>query len=64
MIVHMNFIFSDTYNSTYGLDAEYAWSYGLLPDDEKIFKENEYISREYAAYIVYHIMGFEGRLHN
>uniref|UniRef100_UPI00402A5706 hypothetical protein n=1 Tax=Lachnospira eligens TaxID=39485 RepID=UPI00402A5706 len=54
------FHFSDTYNSTYGLDAEYAWSYGLLPDDEKIFKENEYISREYAAYIVYHIMGFEG----
>lgn len=54
------FLFSDTYNSTYGLDAEYAWSYGLLPDDEKIFKENEYISREYAAYIVYHIMGFEG----
>ncbi len=55
--------FTDTENGTYGVDAETAWAYSILPEENAytpVFNEQEIVTREYAAYTVYHIMGFEG----
>lgn len=55
--------FTDTENGTYGVDAETAWAYSILPEENEnmpVFNENAIVTREYAAYTIYHIMGFEG----
>lgn len=55
------YYFSDTKESKYGLAVETAYMRGILPQEEsKVFGINEAADREFVAYTVYYIMGFDG----
>lgn len=56
------YYFSDTKESKYGLAVETAYMRGILPQEEsKVFGINEAADREFVAYTVYYIMGFDGK---
>ncbi len=56
--------YQDSMDSVYGSVAETAWGWGILPQPEdsnvSLFEAEKTVTREYAAYTVYHGMGFSG----
>lgn len=56
--------YQDSMDSAYGSVAETAWGWGILPQPEdpnvSLFEAEKTVTREYAAYTVYHGMGFSG----
>lgn len=56
-----SYYYSDTKESEYGVAVETAHVRGILPKREStIFGVNEVADREFVAYTVYYLMGFDG----